>query len=406
MTTTATAADTHHGQNEKTITRIKVRPAAIKVRKDEIFTNARSQFPQEPLESLEKSIQELGLLKQLTVERDPGNPNEFFLLAGERRHICLSALVKKNAICRDAESEDLVEAAILYEFVDVKIVAPRDDIDRLAIMLAENGEHSAVPDWDYFNFALYLSNQKKPDGSPKYSRPDLCRAFNKSSPWITHTLQLADLPDRVKASLKDGSLSRTAAIQLLSAKENQVEFVLKYTEDAILRAARKEIEDAEKARADAELDVECAEAEEAHALTGGDRIAAKLAAKRASAGKKKVRGAVERKERAEATVQKPVLTDDSLKQTFAEQPHTLKPGVAAKPRSPRVFRDKIKEIRTLLDAAGGKQYIVNTTSGKHYNRDDLHLIVGAWEQFLGVKSPDVFDLLDEEYERRDEKSAA
>lgn len=389
-----------HGKNEKATTRLKVRPHAIKVRKDAAFTNARFSFPQEPLETLEKSIQDLGLLKQLCVERDPAKPEEFFLLAGERRHMCITSLVKKNALCREAETGDEYEAAILYEFVDVKIVAPKDDIERFAIMLAENGEHSAVPDYDYFQFALFLANQKDEKGEPKYTRKDLCRAFRKSSPWITHTLQLADLPERAMSSLKDGSLSRTAAIQLLSAKEEQVAFVLNYTESVILRNARKEIEESERQREDAELEVECAEAEESNALSVGDRIATKLHARRAGLGKKKIRGAEERKEKAEKVIQKPVFTNEAIKQTFAEKPETLKAGVAPKTRSPKLFRQKVREIRTMLDAAGSVEYITATDSDRKYKADDLRLVVAAWETFLGQQPINIFLLLDDEYARR------
>lgn len=393
MSTTHTEA----GKNEKIATKLKVRPTAIKVRKDEVFTNARSSFPQEPLETLETSIQELGLLKQLCVERDPLNKDEFILIAGERRHICITNLIKKNAICKDAETGDEVEAAILYEFVDVKIVAPKDDIERLAIMLAENGEHSPVPDWDYFTFSLFLSNQKTKDGQPKYSRNDLCRVFRKSSPWVTHTLQLADLPQRAKECLKAGSLSRTAAIQLLSAKEDQIEFVLGYTESVVLREARKEIEDAERIRKDAELEIECAEAEAENSMSIGDRLAAKLHARRAGVGKKKLRGAQEKRDRAEKTLDKPVLTDEAIKQTYAERPDTLKDGVAPKTRSPKLFRQKIREVQTMLDKAKGKRYITQTNGDTQYETRDMRLIVAAWEQLLGQKPLDIFALLDEVY---------
>jgi hypothetical protein len=383
------------GKNEITATRLKIRPAAIKVRKDEVFTNARSSFPKEPLETLEQSIQDLGLLKQLCVERNPLNKDEFFLLAGERRHICVNNLIRKNAICRDAETSDEVEAVVLFEYIDVKIVSPKDDIERLAIMLAENGEHSPVPDWDYFNFALFLSGQKNEDGSSKYSRKALCRVFNKSSPWITHTLQLADLPARAKDCLKAGTLSRTAAIQLLSAKEEQVDFVLKYTESLVLEQARKDIEIAETLQRDTELDIEIATAESENAINIGDRIAAKMHARKIGFGKKILRGAVDKQERAKKTITKPLITDEAIKQTFENCPETLKDGVAAKPRSPKLFRHKVKEVKAILSKLGSSDYFTQCDTGKSYHTRDMKLIVAAWEQLLGKKPMDIFTLLDE-----------
>lgn len=389
-------AVTESGKNERLASKVKVRPSAIKVRKDEVFTNARSSFPQEPLETLQHSIQDLGLLKQLCIERDPANKDEFILLAGERRHICISNLIKKDAICKDADTGDEVEAKILYEFVDVKIVSPKDDIERLAIMLAENGEHSPVPDWDYFTFALFLSNQKDDEGQPKYSRKDLCRVFRKSSPWVTHTLQLADLPERAKHCLKAGTLSRTAAIQLLSAKEELMAFVLNYTESAILRDARKDIEDAEKIKAGVEIEIECAQAEADNAMSIGDRLAAKLHARKIGNGKKKLKMVQEKRDRAAKVIDKPVLTDEAIKQTFAERPETLKDGVAPKTRSPKLFRQKVKEAKTLLDKAGDSLYITHTETGSQYQTRDVRLVVAAWEQLLGHKPIDLFLLLDEE----------
>lgn len=383
------------GKNEKFATKLKVKPTAINVRKDDVFTNARSSFPTEPLETLEKSIQDLGLLKQLCVERSPVNKNEFILLAGERRHICLTRLITKDAICKDAETGDEVKASILYEYVDVKIVTPKDDIERLAIMLAENGEHSPVPDWDYFTFALFLANQKNPDGTSKYSRKDLCRVFSKSTTWITHTLQLADLPDRAKKCLKAGSLSRTAAIQLLSAKDEQIAFVLDYTESAVLEQARKEIEESERIQKDVTIEIEEAEAEQEDAMSIGDRIKAKLHAKRAVAGKKRLRGAKDKYDRAKKIIAEPVLTDEAIKQTFSERPETLKNGVAPKTRSPKLFRHKVREIKELLTSEKDTEVIFN--GDKVYQKRDIRLIVAAWEQFLGHKTIDIFELLDEEY---------
>lgn len=383
------------GKNEKLSSKIKVKPSAITIRKDNVFTNARSSFPQEPLETLEKSIQNLGLLKQLCIERNPLNKDEFLLIAGERRHICLTNLIKKNSLCKDVETGEMVKAEILYNYIDVKIVTPKDDIERLAIMLAENGEHSAVPDWDYFNFALYLSNQKNPDGTPKYTRNDLCRVFNKSSPWVTHTLQLADLPERAKKCLKDGSLSRTAAIQLLSAKEEQIAFVLDYTESTVLKNARKEIEEAERILQNVEIEVEVAEIEIKHANTIGDRIAAKLGAQKIGEGKKIIRAASDRHERAKKTLEKPVITDESIKQTFAEKPTTLKEGIAPKTRSPKLFRGKLKEIKQLLENAGKNNHM--TQNGKEYALRDIRIIIAVYEQLLGHKPMDIFAVLDEEY---------
>jgi len=392
------------GKNEKEIKRIAVRPEAIRIRKDEFFKNARSQFPKQPLESLQKSIQDLGLLKQLCVERDPDDKDKFILLAGERRLISVLALKKANADCLDRESGETAPASVLYEFVEVKLVTPKDDLERLAIMLAENGEHSQVPDWDYFNFALWLDGQTNEDGSKKYSRKDLCKVFNKSAPWVSHTLSLANLPPRAKKCLQDGTLSRTAAVHLLSAKEEKVEFVLKYAESVVVRNAQTEIEEARQEQNEAEIEAECAELQATQAANVGDRIQARLHARRGTEARRKLMGATHREERARNVMAKPVLTEEAIKQTLEERPETLQEGVAPKARSTKRVRDKVKNVKTLLDEQCGKEYILNSDTGREYPRGDVEIVVAAYEQVLGKKPLDVFALLDEEYEARQQRS--
>jgi len=397
LSETEVGGDGVRRKNEKTIAKVAVRPEAIKIRKDEFFKNARSQFHHEPLESLEKSIQSLGLLKQLCVERDPANPEEFILIAGERRHLCLMSLKKKDAECFDNDTGATFPASYLYEYVEVKLVAPKNDIERLKIMVAENGEHSKVPDWDIFNFALWLDAQKNPDGSKRYDRPALCEIFNKSAPWISHTLQIASLPERVKACLKEGSLSRTAAVNLLSAKEDQYEFVLKYAESVIVRNATQDLAEAQKDKKQAEIEAEVADCRHQQALKVGDRIQARMQAKLGNEARRKQQGASNREERAKEVLANPTVTEESVKQALEENPQAVEPGTAPKTRSAHRVRVQVKNLKSLLDGQQGSSYIVNSETGKKYFRRDVQLIIAAYEQVLGKKTLNVFALLDDEY---------
>ena len=389
------------GKNEKIVQAVKIRLSAIKIRKDEVFANARTLFEQEPLEELKQSVSEVGLLENLAVERDANNPDEFWLLAGERRHIVLNELVRENGIVRVPHSEEYGKAAEVYEFIDAKIEHPKDDIERLKIMFTENMQHSAVPDWDYIRAAVALEAKTNPDGTKKYTRKDLCKIFGGCcEAWLSHTLRLATLPERALACLKNGSLPRSSAIHLFSAKPEEIENILKHAETIIVRERQKALDTAKNDEQNAEMEAECAEAAADVAAGVGNSLRQKIEAKRASGARRKVQGARDRYQKAQEQMQAPITyTEDRVKQALEEKPAALKPGVAPKTRSHKRVREKLKEIKALLDSAGGEEYITSSTGSK-YLRTDVRIVYAAYEQFLGKTTLDVFALLDEEYQKR------
>lgn len=386
--------------NEKEIKKLAVRPEAITIRKDEFFKNARSQFKEEPLASLEESIRTIGLLKPLCVERDPKDKNRFILIAGERRHICITSLKQKNAKCCDNETGDIALADEMYEFVEVKLVAPKDDAERLAIMFAENAEHSAVPDWDIFQFALWLDFQKDEAGRKKYDRPALCKIFNKSSPWVSHTLEIASLPEKVKAALQCGEINRTGAVKLLTAKEHEVVNVLHHAKHVIIRTANEEIAEGEETKKEATIALEVIDVEASQSVSVPDRIHKKVLATRRTDAKRRIAQADSKITKAKALLQKPVITEEAVKQALEEMPEAVKPGAAASAPSTKRVRKNLKSVKKLLDENEGKDYILHEATGKMYLTEDFHLLFAAYEQVLGKGGLDPFSLLDREYDRR------
>lgn len=372
----------------------KVRPESIKVIKseDRLFRNPRLTFKKENLESTKKSIIELGLLSPLLVKKIP-NSDDFELIAGERRLKIIIELKRENATCMNFETTKEDKAQNVYEFVEVKIFSPTDDSEMLKIAIAENMEHSPVPEWDYLQLALDLDNRKNEAGEKTYHREKICSMFNKSQAWLSHTLSLATLPEPALKRFKDGSLSRTAAIQLLSAKPEKIPEVLEEAEKIVKQEAINEILKANETTDQAELEVEIAEAELKSAKKTGEVLAAKVASKNIKTGKKKVSAASSKRKSAENRVANPAITGEAVNRVLDSNPEAIKPKAKKKVRSAKQLRQQVEEIKSLLEKEGDD--IVEEETGQKVSRRDVNLILAVYEQILGKKSISIFKLLKE-----------
>jgi ParB-like chromosome segregation protein Spo0J len=377
---------------------VKVRPDAIKVIKDtsRLFHNPRLTFQREPLETLQKSIAELGLIKPLLVRK---SQDGYELIAGERRLRCIKNLIKADAACYDIEHEEMNRASQVYEFVDVKIVKPKSDLDMLQHAVAENMEHCEVQTWDILTLALDLESRVTESGEKEFTRRNICKIFNRSEAWMSHTLSLANLPDYAKKKLRDGELSRTGAINLLGAKTEKVPLVIETASQITKEDAANELCEASYEIEQASEIIEQATAEENKAILTGEDIAAKLAAKKLKEGHHKITAAQHRITKAEKKLNSEKISAEAINRALDELPEARETGVKLKPKSPKLLKMKVKQATELLSNASDS-WIVDPETGKSYETKDLRLIITTCDWVLGKKSNSIFAILEEEYKMR------
>jgi ParB family chromosome partitioning protein len=388
LTTMGRPAKTNPSPILVTANRFKIQPHSIQVvtasESNRLFHNPRLTFKPEPLASLERSIKDLGLLKPLVVKK---TATGYELVAGERRLRCVKSLVQKNEMVKDRETNSVRSAREVYAHVMVEVVQPESDLEQLQIAIAENMEHSAVADWDYFVLACTLADQ--------YGREKTCKVFNKSAPWLCHTLALTRLPQRVQDMMRAGRLSRTAAIHLLSAKPDMIERVLKRGEQIVIEDCDQVIAETTTTiqQATLTLDVSNSEAELAAEL--GDENGARAAERQAAASRKKLAAANQKLNTAITRKQQSgiEISADAINRAMDESPETVKPETKKKARSPKQAKMVAKSLRKLLEENEGKAEVVRPGTDQTVPYAVLEALTAGIEWCLGAKSCDPFEAL-------------
>jgi ParB family chromosome partitioning protein len=147
----------------------------------------RKAFDRQPLEELQSSIAEYGVLVPIIVRR---RGEGFQLVAGERRWRACAALGMTTipAIVRAGDDRDTLEVAMVENL-------QREDLNPL--------EEAA-------GFQHLIDEYA-------FSQDDVARRIGKSRPAVANALRLLSLPETVKAMLADGRLSAGHARALLAA---------------------------------------------------------------------------------------------------------------------------------------------------------------------------------------------
>lgn len=156
---------------------------------DRIFPNPnqpRSNFNEEKIDELARSIEKDGLLQPLIVRPYEGN---YQIVAGERRyHAC-----KKAGL----------------ETIPVRIVA-MDDLQSQEVALVENLQRDNLNPieeaWGYKRL-MELGN---------YKQKDIANAISKNPSTISNALRLLDLPEEVQEMMLDGKITSGHARAILS----------------------------------------------------------------------------------------------------------------------------------------------------------------------------------------------
>ena len=150
----------------------------------------RTRFAEEELDELRKSIEEQGILQPLLV-RDTGSSYE--LIAGERRFRAakMAGLLKVPVLLKEVSDEGMLELSII------------ENIQRENLNPIEEAEayHRLMND---FNM----------------TQEEAAKRVGKSRSAVANILRLRNLPDQIKDSITDGTISMGHARALLGAKNS------------------------------------------------------------------------------------------------------------------------------------------------------------------------------------------
>ncbi|WP_046022676.1 ParB/RepB/Spo0J family partition protein [Magnetospira sp. QH-2] len=152
----------------------------------------RHRIDEEGIQDLVRSVQAKGVLQPLLVRRDPEQPSNFEIIAGERRWRAsqLAQLHEVPVIVRDMNDQEALEIA-LVENLQRQDLSPLEEAE---------GYRRLMDEFDHTQDAL-------------------AQAMGKSRSHVANMMRLLGLPDPVKAMVEDRSLSPGHARALLNADD-------------------------------------------------------------------------------------------------------------------------------------------------------------------------------------------
>ncbi|MFK7939593.1 MAG: ParB/RepB/Spo0J family partition protein [Roseovarius sp.] len=150
----------------------------------------RRSFDKDQLDDLANSIREKGIIQPLIVRPHPKRKAEFEIVAGERRW-------------RAAQMAKLHQVPV--------IVREFDDIEVLEVAIIENVQRA---DLNAVEEALGYSQLMDKFG---HTQEKLAEVLGKSRSYIANSVRLLQLPEEVRAFLRDGKLSAGHARALITA---------------------------------------------------------------------------------------------------------------------------------------------------------------------------------------------
>ncbi len=331
-------------------------PTKIRLNDDKmdnsVFRNARTTLKKEEMATNRESIRRLGLLKPLMVRPLVNDPDGYLyqLICGSRRLRNILRLrdeaegiskegrsFKQEELCYCPETADWHPATIVYSTVKC-FVRECDDETAIAINIAENLEHSKLPEIDLMEFCQELVDIKNDDGSPRYTRTKIADMCNRSESWVSLTLELGQLNDRVKQMMYDDRVTRTAALAFLQTRREKIDDVIEVAENIVREEKKTEAKVAEEEMRLAQIDLEDAQNDVViHEMMQNEGLR-QMAEKRENSARKRVSSASEKRDQALKEADAPKLTADVINKANLIVPDAKKGKPKAMP---------VKDIRTL-----------------------------------------------------------
>ena len=154
----------------------------------------RHHFDEGAVEALAESIKAQGILQPILVRRVPDRPNEFEIVAGERRW-------------RAAQIAKLHEVPVL--------IRELTDAQSLELAIVENVQRQDLTPLEEAEGYRRLIDEFQ------HTQEDLAKALGKSRSHIANTLRLLGLPEGVKLLLGEGKLTAGHARTLIGCEDAQ-----------------------------------------------------------------------------------------------------------------------------------------------------------------------------------------
>ncbi len=152
----------------------------------------RRTFGEDSISELASSIKQYGVLQPLLVRQSPSNPEQYEIIAGERRW-------------RAAQEAQLHDVPV--------IVLELSELDAFKIALIENLQREDLNVIDEaLGYERLLDNYN-------LTQDELAKAVGKSRPHITNTVRLLTLPSIVQAHVGAGDISMGHARALITAED-------------------------------------------------------------------------------------------------------------------------------------------------------------------------------------------
>ncbi len=173
----------------------------VKVAVEKVLPNPyqpRTEFNQEALDELKKSILENGLIQPITVRR--GNNGKYELISGERRLRAFSEIGYKE-----------IPAYI------IKVDTPENMI---ALALIENIQREDL------NPIEVAESYNRLISECKLTQEEIAKRVGKNRTTITNSLRLLKLPSKIKESLAEGKLSIGHARALINLESDNLKLQL------------------------------------------------------------------------------------------------------------------------------------------------------------------------------------
>ena len=201
----------------------------------------RKEFDEDRIKALSDSIKNVGVLQPIVLK--PIEDNNYMIIAGERRYRASILAGKEQipAIIKDIPIKDIMEIALIENL-------QREDLNSIEEALAYK---NLIEDY-------------------KVTQEELSEAVGKSRPYITNTLRLLNLQNKIIKMIENGDITagHGKALLRIEDKEKQLEVAMRIVEEGLSvrtveNIAKKIIENKEKRKIEKkEKDIYIIDAEE------------------------------------------------------------------------------------------------------------------------------------------------
>jgi len=161
----------------------------------------RQEINSKELEELAQSIKEKGFIQPIVVRPSGSSPDNYEVVAGERRYQASKSLGLKEipTIIKDLNDKDAFVLAII-ENLQRKDLNPIEEAQAFKRLIDEL----------------------------KFTLEDIAQFVGKDKSTVVNTLRLLKLPEKIRKALQEGLISRTQARTILSAERLEAQEKLFY----------------------------------------------------------------------------------------------------------------------------------------------------------------------------------